>query len=64
MSAERFALEAAIGKLPPGYRAVSVLHDVEGYEHEEVARMCGISPGTGKSQLHEARMKLRRMLKP
>lgn len=63
MSAERFALEAAIGKLPPGYRTVFVLHDVEGYEHEEVARMCGISPGTSKSQLHKARMKLRRLLK-
>jgi RNA polymerase sigma-70 factor, ECF subfamily len=37
---------------------------VEGYEHEEVAHLCGISPGTGKSQLHKARMKLRRLLKP
>ncbi len=63
-SADRVALETAIVRLPPGYRAVFVLHDVEGYEHEEVARMCGISPGTSKSQLHKARMKLRRMLKP
>ena len=64
LSAERVALEAAIVKLPPGYRAVFVLHDVEGYEHEEVARMCGISAGTSKSQLHKARMRLRRMLNP
>jgi RNA polymerase sigma-70 factor (ECF subfamily) len=62
-SADRVALETAIGNLPPGYRAVFILHDVEGYEHEEVARMCGISSGTSKSQLHKARMKLRQMLK-
>ena len=62
--ADRVALETAIGKLPPGYRAVFILHDVEGYEHEEVARMCGISSGTSKSQLHKARMRLRQMLKP
>jgi RNA polymerase sigma-70 factor (ECF subfamily) len=63
-SADRVALEQAVVRLPPGYRAVFVLHDVEGYEHEEVARMCGISPGTSKSQLHKARMRLRRMLSP
>jgi RNA polymerase sigma-70 factor (ECF subfamily) len=63
-SADRVALETAIVSLPPGYRAVFVLHDVEGYEHEEVARMCGISAGTSKSQLHKARMRLRRMLNP
>lgn len=63
LSADRVALETAIVKLPPGYRAVFVLHDVAGYEHEEVARMCGIAPGTSKSQLHKARMRLRRMLK-
>ncbi|MDT5272008.1 MAG: polymerase sigma-70 factor, subfamily [Acidobacteriota bacterium] len=62
-SADRVALARAIVSLPPGYRAVFVLHDVEGYEHEEVARLCGIAPGTSKSQLHKARMRLRRMLK-
>jgi RNA polymerase sigma-70 factor (ECF subfamily) len=48
--------------LPPGYRAVFVLHDVEGHEHEEVARLLGCSVGTSKSQLHKARMKLRNLL--
>jgi RNA polymerase sigma-70 factor (ECF subfamily) len=59
---DRVALEAAVARLPPGYRAVFVLHDVEGYEHEEVARLCGISAGTSKSQLHKARARLRRLL--
>lgn len=59
---DRIALERAIQQLPPGYRTVFVLHDVEGYEHEEIARMLGISVGTTKSQLHKARMKLRQML--
>ena len=58
------ALEKAAGRLLPGYRAVFILHDVEGYAHDEVARMCGISSGTSKSQLHKAQMKLRRMLRP
>ena len=61
---DKITLDNALARLPPGYRAVFVLHDVEGYEHEEVARMCGISPGTSKSQLHKARMRLRRMLSP
>lgn len=60
---DRIALETAIGKLPPGYRTVFVLHDVEGYEHEEIARLLGCSSGTSKSQLHKARLKLRRLLK-
>ena len=64
LPAERFALERAVGRLPPGYRAVFILHDVEGYEHDEVARMCGITSGTSKSQLHKARMKLRQLLSP
>ena len=59
---DRIALDAAIAQLPPGYRTVFVLHDVEGYEHEEVAEMLGCSPGTSKSQLHKARMKLRQLL--
>ncbi|HEX8559827.1 MAG TPA: RNA polymerase sigma factor, partial [Pyrinomonadaceae bacterium] len=51
-----------VSQLPPGYRAVFVLHDVEGHEHEEVARLLGCSVGTSKSQLHKARMKLRLLL--
>ncbi len=60
---DRIALDKAIGKLPPGYRTVFVLHDVEGHEHEEIARMLGCAVGTSKSQLHKARMKLRRLLR-
>ena len=59
---DRVALEAAIAKLPPGYRAAFILHDVEGYEHEEVARILGCAVGTSKSQLHKARTKLRKLL--
>lgn len=59
---DRIALGKAIAQLPPGYRAVFTLHDVEGHEHEEISRMLGCSVGTSKSQLHKARMKLRRLL--
>ena len=59
---DRIALKNAIAQLPNGYRNVFVLHDVEGYEHEEVAKMMGISIGTSKSQLHKARLKLRGLL--
>lgn len=59
---DRIALKNAIAQLPNGYHNVFVLHDVEGYEHEEVARMMGISVGTSKSQLHKARLKLRGLL--
>ena len=59
---DRIALKKAISELPNGYRNVFVLHDVEGYEHEEVARLMGISVGTSKSQLHKARLKLRGLL--
>jgi RNA polymerase sigma-70 factor, ECF subfamily len=59
---DRIAIKNAIVQLPPGYRNVFVLHDVEGYEHEEVARLLGISVGTSKSQLHKARLKLRGLL--
>lgn len=58
----RMDLKKAIAGLPPGYRAVFVLHDVEGFEHAEVADMLGISVGTSKSQLHKARLKLRGLL--
>ena len=60
---DRIALDKAIAQLPPGYRSVFVLHDVEGHEHEEIARMLGCSVGTSKSQLHKARMKLRGLLR-
>ncbi len=60
---DRIALDNAIAQLPNGYRTVFILHDVEGHEHEEVAKILGCSVGTSKSQLHKARMKLRRLLK-
>ena len=60
---DKIAIEHAISQLPNGYRNVFVLHDVEGYEHEEVARILGCSVGTSKSQLHKARLKLRKLLK-
>jgi RNA polymerase sigma-70 factor (ECF subfamily) len=60
---DRISLDRAVAKLPPGYRSVFVLHDVEGHEHEDIARMLGVAVGTSKSQLHKARMKLRRLLK-
>jgi RNA polymerase sigma-70 factor (ECF subfamily) len=59
---DRITLERAIAQLPPGYRAAFILHDVEGYEHEEVARILGCAVGTSKSQLHKARTKLRKIL--
>ena len=59
---DKIAIENAIEKLPNGYRNVFMLHDVEGYEHEEVARILGCSVGTSKSQLHKARLKLRKLL--
>jgi RNA polymerase sigma-70 factor (ECF subfamily) len=55
-------LEAAIRTLPEGARDVFVLYDVEGYRHKEIAELMGISVGTSKSQLHRARMLLRRHL--
>lgn len=60
---DRIGLDRAIARLARGYRTVFVLHDVEGYEHGEIARMLGCSVGTSKSQLHKARMKLRGLLK-
>src|SRR6185295_12096483 len=59
---DRIALERAVSELPPGYRTVFVLHDVEGYEHEEIASTLGVTVGTSKSQLHKARMRLRELL--
>jgi len=60
---DRIALDRAIAQLPPGYRTVFTLHDIEGHEHEEISRMLGCSVGTSKSQLHKARMKLRMLLR-
>ena len=60
--AERIDLERAIEQLPPGCREVFVLHDVEGYEHREIAAMLGIAEGTSKSQVFKARTKLRALL--
>ena len=60
---DRIALDEAIAQLPVGYRAVFVLHDVEGYEHKEIARMLGVAEGTSKSQLHKARMRLRDLIR-
>ncbi len=60
---DRIALDKAIVQLPPGYKMVFTLHDIEGHEHEEIARMLGCSVGTSKSQLHKARMKLRGLLR-
>lgn len=59
---DQMDLERAIERLPAGYRAAFVLHDVEGFEHAEVARLLGIAEGTSKSQVHKARMKIRALL--
>jgi RNA polymerase sigma-70 factor (ECF subfamily) len=57
-------LETAIGRLPQGARQIFVLHDVEGYKHEEIGAQLGIAVGTSKAQLHRARMLLRSHLEP
>jgi RNA polymerase sigma-70 factor (ECF subfamily) len=62
-SVDRLELKKAVESLPPGYRTIFVLHDVEGYEHNEIAEIVGCSIGNSKSQLHKARMKLRELLK-
>lgn len=58
-SIDRIGLNRAISELPPGYRTVFILHDVEGYEHNEIAEIMNCSIGNSKSQLHKARLKLR-----
>lgn len=55
----KFRMRAAIDGLPEGYRTVFVMHDVEGFTHEEIAAALGIQPGTSKAQLSRARAKLR-----
>jgi RNA polymerase sigma-70 factor, ECF subfamily len=61
-SLDRIALERSIEDLAPGYRSAFVMHDIEGYEHKEIAGMMGCSIGNSKSQLHKARLKLRSLL--
>src|ERR1700749_3232970 len=60
---DRLALERAIAGLPAGYRLIFLLHDVEGFEHNEIAAMLDCSIGNSKSQLHKARLKLREALR-
>ena len=59
---DRISLNEAIGQLAPGYRLVFILHDIQGYEHEQISKMLGCAIGTSKSQLHKARIKLCRLL--
>lgn len=59
---DRVALGRALDRLPEGYRMVLVLHDVEGYTHEEIAERLSIAAGTSKSQLHKARARMRELL--
>lgn len=58
-SIDRVNLERSISRLPAGYRTIFILHDIEGFEHNEIAKMLGCSIGNSKSQLHKARMRLR-----
>ncbi len=62
MPGERVDLEAAIAQLPAGARQVFVLYEIEGYRHDEIAKMMGIASGTTKAQLHRARRMLREVL--
>jgi RNA polymerase sigma-70 factor (ECF subfamily) len=59
---KRLDLERAIARLPEGARAAFLLHDVEGFQHNEIATILGISEGTSKSQVHKARLRLRALL--
>jgi RNA polymerase sigma-70 factor, ECF subfamily len=59
---DRVTLQAAINELAPGYRAMFILHDIQGYKHEEIAQMFGCSAGNSKSQTHKARIQLRQSL--
>jgi RNA polymerase sigma-70 factor, ECF subfamily len=61
-SLDRINLERCIERLPVGYRTVFVLHDIQGYEHHEIAEILGRSVGVSKSQLHKARTRLRELL--
>jgi RNA polymerase sigma-70 factor (ECF subfamily) len=59
---DRIALARAITELPIGYRTVYLLHEVEGYEHQEIAELLECSAGNCKSQLHKARLRIRELL--
>ena len=61
---DQISLNEALRQLAPGYRAVFILHDLEGYEHQQISEILKCAVGTSKSQLHKARMKLRRLLSP
>jgi RNA polymerase sigma-70 factor (ECF subfamily) len=61
-SIDRLMLQDALEELPPGYRLVFLLHDVHGYEHQEIAEILSCSVGNCKSQLHKARLKLRKLM--
>jgi RNA polymerase sigma-70 factor, ECF subfamily len=58
----RLGLQRALDTLPPGMRQVLVLHDVEGYTHDEIGELLGVAPGTSKSQLFKARARMRAIL--
>ncbi len=60
----RKVLKEALDQLPPGYRRVLVLHDVEGWTHVQIAEQLGCSSGTSKSQLHKARARMRTLIGP
>jgi RNA polymerase sigma-70 factor (ECF subfamily) len=59
---DRISLARAMTELPPGYRSIFLLHEVEGYEHKEIAEMLGCSVGNSKSQLHKAKLRIRELL--
>jgi len=59
---DRITLETAINELPPGYKAMFILHDVQGYNHDEIAEIFGCTAGNSKSQVHKARIRLRELL--
>jgi len=59
---DRVNLQRSVEKLPPGYKTVFVLHDIQGYEHNEIANIMDCSVGNSKSQLHKARTRLRELL--
>ena len=62
-SLDRMDLERALEQLPPGYKAVFILHDVQGYQHREIAAIRGCTLGNSKSQLHKARGRLQHLLR-
>lgn len=62
MTTDRVALQRAIQDLPPGYRLMLILHDIHGYEHQEIAEIFGCTTGNTKSQLHKARLRLRSVI--